>query len=251
MLEQEHRDVAHHVHEYYSTIATLERTLHEAQTSFKHCLKDKKELQEEYKNFLTFEHKQALHDVALCREAVKKAGEKLQNSEKAWSFDEQKLKSQIEEMAKLNQTEVELKREAQKKSTKYQTDLAALKMLYMTTTQHLSNTQLEKAEIDEKLKFAQKTIPRLEAENQTLKSQVMHSASKIMNLDSRIEELIQAREHTKKANESLVAQLMKDVQDAKLPYQVLLEQNAMIGEDIRAQAVENTYYTKEKEAEIE
>ena len=57
-------------------------------------------------------------------------------------------------MAKLNQTESELKRDAQKKSTKYQTDLAALKMLYMTTTQHLSNTQVEKAELEAKLKFA-------------------------------------------------------------------------------------------------
>lgn len=107
----------------------------------------------------------------------------------------------------------------------------------------LKNTEI-------KLNSSNRQIQILQEQNLKFQHQVNEAVAKAENLDRELntqKEILKQMEMTKK---EYIGRLKKELDTIELRYQALLNENCMIGEDFRSQALMNRLYSEKLEQQI-
>lgn len=142
-LEQEHREVAQHVHDYYSTINELERKLEKEIQNSIEITYEKSEVQQELHRFKAMEYEPKLKELKETQKFSHALQIKFANLQVSHAEAFDKVKLELKSLNEKLQAEQSLKRESQLAVTKLQTELSQMKIAMAKTASQNESIKYE------------------------------------------------------------------------------------------------------------
>lgn len=149
-LEGEHRDVAKHVHEYYTVIADLEKKLQDEILANHQLQMANKKSNERFHDFQANEYTKVTKDLIQVTSEKQALITKLKITLNTMMTDRKKLEQQLQDITALSSTENALKQEAQQDNIRLVKELASMKQMYMQQVSQNAKLKFQVNELTEK-----------------------------------------------------------------------------------------------------